>query len=186
MVQGIANILLTDLFLLSLFGYWIHLRPNLLVDEFRENLFVVRNDLFITAADGKLKFNSEAYIELRQIINGFIRFGHKLTPLHVLLFYMLTKKHKVPNKFEESLQKVTDEEQIVLRKYRDEVYHVVILYLIKRSPSLFLARVGIILVGHIFQLYRSRLQEKISGIKKNYLLSMTSEASILGQLEKVA
>ena len=53
--------------------------PNLRVDEFRQSMFSVRDELFDVAASGAIDFSHPAYLLLRQSMNGFIRYGHQLT-----------------------------------------------------------------------------------------------------------
>lgn len=49
------------------------------LDEFRQRMFAVRDELFDYAAAGNIGFNDPAYRLLRQSMNGFIRYGHQLT-----------------------------------------------------------------------------------------------------------
>ena len=48
------------------------------VDTFRQRLFEVRDDLFDFAASGAIGFDDPAYIILRDLCNGMIRFGHRM------------------------------------------------------------------------------------------------------------
>lgn len=47
-------------------------------DRYRQKLFGLRDDLFDYAAQGNIRFDDEAYKKLRAMINGSIRFGHRL------------------------------------------------------------------------------------------------------------
>ena len=49
------------------------------LDEFRQSVFVVRDELFDFALAGKIAFDHPAYKLLRQSMNGFIRYAHQLT-----------------------------------------------------------------------------------------------------------
>ncbi len=49
------------------------------LDSFRQEMFIVRDELFDYAASGKIGFDAPAYRLLRQLMNGFIRYGHQLT-----------------------------------------------------------------------------------------------------------
>jgi hypothetical protein len=55
------------------------------LDAFRQEMFTVRDELFDYAAEGKITFNSPAYRLLRQMLNGFIRYGHQLTFFRVAM-----------------------------------------------------------------------------------------------------
>lgn len=49
------------------------------VDLLREDLFEARRQLFLLAADGKLRFDSPQYGLVRNRLNGLLRNAHKLT-----------------------------------------------------------------------------------------------------------
>jgi hypothetical protein len=55
------------------------LLPVLRLDIFRQEMFELRDELFDYAASGKIGFNEPAYRLLRQSMNSFIRYGHRLT-----------------------------------------------------------------------------------------------------------
>ena len=67
------------LWLLYFFGWRGHR-----VDSFRQHIFAVRDDLFDYAASGAIRFDDPAYMTLRSIANGTIRFAHQLTFTRVL------------------------------------------------------------------------------------------------------
>jgi|SRR5208337_1245025 len=57
----------------------LELLPSLRLDIFRQKMFALRDELFDYAAAGNISFDDQAYRLLRQSINGFIRYGHRLT-----------------------------------------------------------------------------------------------------------
>ena len=58
-----------------LFCLW----PTVRLDCFRQQIFEVRDELFDYAASGRIAFSHPAYRLLRQSMNGFIRYGHKVS-----------------------------------------------------------------------------------------------------------
>ncbi len=48
------------------------------VDRFRHQLFVLRNRLVAMAVNGKISVEDPAYKQVSGLINGFLRFGHKV------------------------------------------------------------------------------------------------------------
>jgi hypothetical protein len=48
-------------------------------------MFIVRDELFDYASSGKIEFDSPAYRLLRQMMNGYIRYGHQLTFFRITL-----------------------------------------------------------------------------------------------------
>lgn len=75
----IANVIVTTLSLLALWGlvYWLY--RDYRTDRFREEMFAIRDRLFDLADSGTVPFNHEAYGALRTTLNGFIRYGERLT-----------------------------------------------------------------------------------------------------------
>ncbi len=64
------------------------------LDALRDRLFAVREELFDYAAGGAIAFNDPAYGKLRNLINGLIRFAHRLSfssILPVVLFRLMFK-----------------------------------------------------------------------------------------------
>jgi hypothetical protein len=55
-------------------------------------MFSLRDELFDEAIEGKIDFNHPAYKTLRNTMNGFIRFGHRLGILRfIVTMYFLSK-----------------------------------------------------------------------------------------------
>jgi len=61
------------------------------LDDFRQRMFAVRDELFDFAADGNISFNHPAYTLLREQMNGFIRYGHDLTVFRLLMTALMAK-----------------------------------------------------------------------------------------------
>ncbi len=76
-------------------GFWIFVLckmiPEWRLDSFRQNMFIVRDELFDYAADGNISFEHPAYILLRRQMNGFIRYGHHLTVFRSLMTIAIHK-----------------------------------------------------------------------------------------------
>ncbi len=60
-------------------------------DQFRQQIFALRDELFDFAAEGNIGFDDPAYILLRQLMNGFIRYAHNLTPFRTILSFLKWK-----------------------------------------------------------------------------------------------
>lgn len=63
--------------------FWLY--KGYMVDKFRQNMFVLRDNLFDEAAAGMIDFDHPAYGTMRRTMNGFIRFGHRLDMLHAII-----------------------------------------------------------------------------------------------------
>ncbi len=71
--------------LIFIVGVIVSLWSDFRVDQFRQRMFAIRDELFDYAASGAIDFNDPAYRLLRQSMNGFIRYGHQLTLFRLLL-----------------------------------------------------------------------------------------------------
>lgn len=65
------------------FFQWPYRRYRL--DLYRQRLFVIRDELFDEAAKGTLPFDSLAYRGTRDLLNRYIRYGHRYSLLYWLL-----------------------------------------------------------------------------------------------------
>ena len=61
---------------------WLYQRYR--IDRFRNELFAVRDELFLFAAQNNL-INDPGYRELRKVFNGMLRFCHRLTFMQLML-----------------------------------------------------------------------------------------------------
>jgi hypothetical protein len=69
--------------------FWLYRDYRL--DAFRQELFLLRDELFEFAMAGKIPFDSKAYGMLRRSINGNIQFGHRWGFLDLLCFFIFTR-----------------------------------------------------------------------------------------------
>ena len=79
---------------LSLAGIWVvvfWLGRSYLVDSFRQNMFALRDEWFDYAREGGISFDHPVYRGLRNILNGYIRFGHRVNLGSVLVFALTLK-----------------------------------------------------------------------------------------------
>ena len=68
--------------LMVVFLVW---RAHLRTDEFRQRLFAIRDEIFDYANSGHIGFRDPAYQLLRNSMNGFIRYAHRLTFFQLML-----------------------------------------------------------------------------------------------------
>lgn len=113
------------------------------LDEFRQQMFIIRDELFDYAAAGNISFDDGAYRLLRKSMNGFIRYGHQLTffRLFVTMIELKLKGNKSESKWTEdwrqSLEKVSDDKvRSTLEKYHERAMISVAQRVIFGSPAL--------------------------------------------------
>lgn len=83
---------------LGLLGIWLFVFffwKDYCLDSFREDVFAVRDELFLYAADGNVSFEDPAYGILRDRLNVALRYAHEFTLLRFVLAIVVLSK--VPN-----------------------------------------------------------------------------------------
>ncbi len=129
---------------LSLIGliYIIFWRTRgLAIDWFRDQMFKLRDDFFDDAAGGLIDFTHPAYGTLRTMMNGLIRYCHKVSLLHMIL---LTKLFPIPREsnddglfirnWKDATKNLNANTLKKLEDYRDRMQLLVIVYMIISSP----------------------------------------------------
>src|SRR5882724_7439343 len=84
---AIQSLLSLIVLVITVFWLW----PDQRMDLFRQQMFAIRDELFDFAAEGNVRFDEPAYILLRQLMNGFIRYAHNLTPYRTLMAFVRWK-----------------------------------------------------------------------------------------------
>lgn len=106
----------------------------------RQELFELRDRLFDIAADERIEFSDTAYKQLREYLNGCIRFAHKITfgSFMAAAAYPGSLAHKKYN-LPEAIERVTDEE--VRQEMRDiflKSVFILLRHMVIRSPFLWI------------------------------------------------
>jgi len=84
---AIQVLLSSIVFVFVLYSLW----PRQRVDLFRQQMFTLRDELFDFALEGNIDLNDPAYIQLRELMNGFIRYAHNLTAYRTLMSFLRWK-----------------------------------------------------------------------------------------------
>ncbi len=91
----IYTVIATTVSLVALYSIVFWLYRDYQIDRFRQTMFRVRDDLFDLGAAGEVAFDHPAYCALRSLLNGYIRFGHRVSILPAIIFtYRLTDDEK--------------------------------------------------------------------------------------------
>lgn len=124
--------------------FWLYRQYR--IDAFRQEMFAVRDELFDFADAGHVPFESSAYGMLRATMNGYIRFGHRASLLHVLLFAAAAKReasrhverdHDSFNaKWTASASDLPRAERAELEKFRTRMDRLVVKHVLLNSPLL--------------------------------------------------
>lgn len=109
-------------------------------DSFRQKAFTIRNELFDWAADGNISFNDPAYWRLRLMMNGTIRFTHRLSLgeliLPVCLYLARRKEPQLPlySVWIESVLRHPDHVRRDLMKFHERFCEEMARHILRYSP----------------------------------------------------
>lgn len=83
--------------ILAVVLFWLF--PMYRVDVFRQKMYALRDEFFDYALAGNISFNDPAYVLLRRLMNGLIRYGHKLTVYRLFMSFLFLKVEGRPRQF---------------------------------------------------------------------------------------
>jgi len=130
------NLLIVVVSLCSLFLSWYVLFvvwPETIVHRDRQRLFLIRDDLFAAAEDGKIGFSDKAYKLTRDTINANIRYLHKTSLVHVLILLIFRPRSAPPTKLDEAIEELDSTQQKVVVNAIDALHQTVFISMIDRS-----------------------------------------------------
>ena len=124
------------------------------IDLFRQRMFALRDDLFDEAADGLISFDHPAYGTLRSTMNGFIRFGHRLSLWQGIVLFLLQKVNNSKSRktgsfaqtFSKAVKTLSGEKKDRLLHYRNAMEFLVMRHLFLSVPEFFVVSIPLILV----------------------------------------
>lgn len=128
----IESVLCAALIVWFFSGPW----QSLWIATTRQDLFELRDRLFDIAADQRIDFSDAAYCQLREYLNGYIRFAHKITlgSFFIGAAYLNSETLEKYN-IEKTIENVTDES--VRHEMRDifrKTVFILIRHMVIRSP----------------------------------------------------
>lgn len=154
-------------FSISVLGMWwlyfVEYRSYLLAKA-RQDLFAARDTLFEAAARGDLPFDSAAYVMTRAMLNGSIRFMHRVSLIRIVgMIYANTmvRGPKARSKFSRDYAAARQELSAAGRQAIDAAHlrmHVVLIrYIVTRSLFLSMVNLFAMLLAGLRQAVRKRI-----------------------------
>jgi hypothetical protein len=164
--NAIASLL--SLLGLMVLGWWLYRAHRM--DIFRQDMFALRDQLFDDAAVGKVDFESLGYGLLRITMNGFIRYGHRMSLLQVFVFAAIVdardsveSSQSFDSRWTEAMGKLDDVQQGLLEGYTRRMHEILVKHLVLTSPLLLAlvvpAVLGVVCVSYVARAMRDRLSE---------------------------
>jgi hypothetical protein len=143
----------TVISLAGLWVLWAFLYRDYCVDSFRQRMFALRDSLFDFAAneDTDLDFSDSAYGQLRSTLNGFIRFGHRVSLIQFVAIILATEapaaaSQSYERRWKLALKSKDAMTQEHLRAIRRESHIFVLRHIVLSSPLLMITIVPAIFV----------------------------------------
>lgn len=137
-------------------------------DRLRDKLFALRHRLFICAAQGRIQFDAPAYRVERDLINGMIRFTHKLTFGRLFLTgisHRLRPDQELiepMNQWRAEVDGLPRDTQQELRSIHDEMFRSVMKHMASGNPVLFLAFALLKTIRLLVQVATNGTQQNLS------------------------
>lgn len=154
------------------------------VEQFRQRLFELRSRLFDEAANGVIPFNHPSYVLLRSAINGFLRFGHRISLFELFIGdKLVASKNKVSfnytfTKSLESLDLVTADK---LNKYRVRMIELVVIQAIAASPVFLVVVISYLIPISFFIVIKYKILKLCSNFFSKPIDALESEALAYGR-----
>ena len=128
---------------------------DMMTDTYRQNLFTIRDELFIYAMNGHISFEHPAYHMLRNMLNGSIRFGHRMSLGYILglsFSYSLMKKDDAyvasfKENWKAALDSLPAEVAVQMEETRMKMHVSTYMHIVFRSPLLVLTLVSLVVVA---------------------------------------
>jgi hypothetical protein len=124
-----------------LVGLWMV--ATIRLDCLRQKLFALRDQMFDYALAGNISFEDPAYVQLRNLMNGLIRYGHYMT-ITRSIFSLLSRwagdtmsKHDWNDSWAKSVQRLHSEEvKKRMNRFHDDAMKITIKHIVSGSPVL--------------------------------------------------
>jgi hypothetical protein len=171
-----------SLLFLTILIFWLY--RDYRVDEFRQKLFKLRDEFFDDAIKNNIEFDSNAYEMMRNAINGFIRFAHRINLPQTVVFILIFNKEKNAfgklffEKLQESKRELNSEQKKIIDSYYVKMNYYMIEHIILSSPLLLLT----VLVPFAFILVAKSHIYRIVSILKSPLDKLDTAALTTGQI----
>ncbi len=133
-IISILNIMV--IFYIIYFGY-----SKFFIDKYRHNIITLRDHMFDEMIKQGINFDNEAYVLLRTTMNGFIRFGHRLSMWRLIYAFMILKKKSTDKasfsaKWKNAIEKMPTEQQDFFNRHKFTMEIYTFQYLLLASPEL--------------------------------------------------
>lgn len=99
-----------------IFVLWTNYYRRLFCDQYRQHLFRIRDSLFNRAAAGEISFEDPAYHSLRYMLNGMIRYAHKMSATTVFFMWLFRERLHVEDVSDPKLKEASEQYPEIFRE----------------------------------------------------------------------
>jgi hypothetical protein len=108
--------------IVGLIALWIfvyYLWRDYRLDSFRDDVFSIRDQMFVFAANGNITFDHPAYTILRNRMNVLLRYGHAFTLTRLVLIKLTHPllKNDLMEKWESAVEQLPVETQVRMKEF---------------------------------------------------------------------
>lgn len=107
---------------LVLWAWYVFMYKRTRTDRLREDLFTIRDELFDYMWQHELSYDLPAYQQMRDFLNGGIRFADQLNVIPLLLLSYLTRSVRYRKEYS-LLSSINEIDDPTARAYFEEVYN---------------------------------------------------------------
>jgi len=181
-----AQIIVTTISAVGIWYGFFFLYKEHTVNEFRHRMFALRDQLFDEAADGIIAFDHPAYGIMRTTMNGFIRFGHRISLFELGVSYLMLRKHTPTNssyltRLNDSMKSLDKTAADKLRWYQSRMIELVIIQSLAASPIFVFFLVAYAAPFKLVSIARDKLLNFLSKLLEKPIDSMESAAFVIGE-----
>ncbi len=156
------------------------------IDNVRHDLFELRDELFLYAAEGGVAFKEQAYVILRRRIEALIRFAHTMTLSRVIIIGIQLHKTSAiqssQQQWETALAQLPAEVSAKLRDIHNRVTIRVMVQMVSGNLALLIIAVlAMPIVWTKSFLYAQSKEERQLKVAKNLRVYLVEEQAVLAQ-----
>lgn len=168
------------LLILAIYFVWLHYYKKYQLDLYRQDIFRIRDDLFLFAAQGNISFDNDAYILARTYLNGSIRFAERSSLLRIIIMRIKFEEHRpeFQKKLENTLKELTTDQKNAVSKALNKTVNRTVLYICDKNVLIVTAYQLIKNFKVLKSIIRSLLDNLMVEYKNNYSDAVYDEGRI--------
>ncbi|MBV9827838.1 MAG: hypothetical protein JO001_19580 [Alphaproteobacteria bacterium] len=153
----------------------VSLLRTYMIDNFRNQLFALRDEMFLYAWDEGL-LDSRAYLNLRVLMNGMIRYAHRTSISRLMILDAARRLFKIPLKMPDAfaqwvtaISNLPSDQAQKFQEYHNNALRIAMRHMVNRSPILW---IGIVVLGIHFGIWRSAITaiDRAANVLRNKML----------------